>query len=98
MTISWQWEIDQAREDSKGSSGRSPVSCDAKNMAIKEKEENIGWTSLVQKDRFKLMEMMKQWRKVFCLLISQEDGHEEVHLVPEEDGDSLLMKDEVGRR
>jgi hypothetical protein len=50
------------------------------------------------KDRFKLMEMMKQWRKVFSLLISQEDGHEEVHLAPEEDGDSLLMKDKVGRR
>jgi hypothetical protein len=50
------------------------------------------------KDRFKLMEMMKQWRKVFSLLISQEDGHEEVHLAPEEDEDSLLMKDEVGRR
>jgi hypothetical protein len=41
--MSQQWEIVQAKEDSKGSYGRSSVSSDAENKAIEDKREEELW-------------------------------------------------------
>jgi hypothetical protein len=41
--MSQPWEIVQAKEDSKGSYGRSSVSSDAENKAIEDKREEELW-------------------------------------------------------
>jgi hypothetical protein len=94
--MSQPWEIVQAKEDNKGSSGRSSVSSDFKNKSIEENTDAELWLGhSVPKDGFKLMETMKEGCKVLgllSLLVGQEDDHEEMHLAPEEDGHSLLKK------